>query len=83
MATKIIMNQLLNEVVEILEHVQFSRKRPEKYNFKSIFSCENIPLLSFQNELANRMNKKVEKISEEEEEDEEDDGQKSEDRTNQ
>jgi len=83
MATKIIMNQLLNEVVEILEHVQFSRKRPEKYNYKSIFSCENIPLLSFQNELANRMNKKVEKISEEEEEDEEDDGQKSEDRTNQ
>ena len=83
MATKIIMNQLLNEVVEILEHVQFSRKRPEKYNFKSIFSCENIPLLSFQNELANRMNKKVEKINEEEEEDEEDDGQKSEDRTNQ
>ena len=83
MATKIIMNQLLNEVVEILEHVQFSRKRPEKYNFKSIFSCENIPLLSFQNELANKMNKKVEKISEEEEEDEEDDGQKSEDRTNQ
>ena len=83
MATKIIMNQLLNEVVEILEHVQFSRKRPEKYNFKSIFSCENIPLLSFQNELANRMNKKVEKISEEEEEDEEDDGHKSEDRTNQ
>ena len=65
MATKIIMNQLLNEVIEILEHAQFSRKRPEKYNFKSIFSCENIPLVSFQNEPANRMNKKLEKINEE------------------
>ena len=40
MATKLIMNQLLNEVVEILEHVQYSRKKPEKYNYKSIFSCE-------------------------------------------
>ena len=82
MSTKLIMNQLLNEVVEILEHVQFSRKKPEKYNYKSIFSCENIPLLSFQNELANRMNKKVEKIEENEEE-YEDDERKSEDRINQ
>ena len=57
MATKLIMNQLLNEVVEILEHVQFSRKKPEKYNYKSIFSCENIPLLSFQTDIANKMNK--------------------------
>ena len=29
MATKLIMNQLLNEVVEILEHVQYSRKKPD------------------------------------------------------
>ena len=48
--SKIIMNQLLNEVVEILEHIQNSRKFPERYNYKSIFSCDNIPLLSFQND---------------------------------
>jgi hypothetical protein len=82
MSTKLIMNQLLNEIVEILEHVQFSRKKPEKYNYKSIFSCENIPLLSFQSELANRMNKKVEK-TEEVEEEYEDDDHKSEDKINQ
>ena len=40
MATKLIMNQLLNEVIEILEHVHFSRENPEKYGGKSIFSCE-------------------------------------------
>ena len=68
MATKLIMNQLLNEVVEILEHVQFSRKKPEKYNYKSIFSCENIPLLSFQTDIANKMNKKIEKSEDNEEE---------------
>ena len=82
MATKLIMNQLLNEVVEILEHVQFSRKKPEKYNYKSIFSCENIPLLSFQTDIANKMNKKVEK-SEDIEEEFEDEERKSEDRINQ
>ena len=54
MVTKIIMNQLLNEVVEILEHVQFSRNHPEKYNFKSIFCCDDIPLLDFQNEIAKK-----------------------------
>ena len=46
--SKNIMNQLLNEVIEILEHIQYSRNQPEKYNYKSIFSCDNIPLLSFQ-----------------------------------
>jgi hypothetical protein len=81
MATKLIMNQLLNEVVEILEHVQYSRKNPEKYNFKSIFSCENIPLLSFQTDIANKMNKKIEKSDNEEEY--EDEEHKSEDRINQ
>ena len=65
------MNQLLNEVIEILEHIQYSRKEPEKYNNKSIFSCNNIPLLSFQNIINSNENE-----SEEEEE-------KSEDRTNQ
>jgi len=48
--SKIIMNQLLNEVIEILEHIQYSRNEPEKYNYRSIFSCDNIPLLSFQKE---------------------------------
>ena len=81
MATKLIMNQLLNEVVEILEHVHFSRKKPEKYNYKSIFSCENIPLLSFQTDIANKINKKAK--NEEIEEDYEDEDHKSEDRINQ
>ena len=71
MIEKIIMNQLLNEVIEILEHIQYSRKEPEKYNYNSIFSCNNIPLLSFQN-----INNSNENECEEEEE-------KSEDRTNQ
>jgi len=73
MASKLVMNQLMNEVVEILEHVQFSRKNPEKYNYKSIFSCDNIPLLSFQNDIANKINEKAEKNEEnlEEIEDEE------------
>ena len=46
--SKCIMNQLLNEVIEILEHIQYSRKQPEQYFYKSIFSCDDIPLLSFQ-----------------------------------
>ena len=85
MATKLIMNQLLNEVIEILEHVHFSRENPEKYGGKSIFSCENIPLLSFQNELVNRINLKSEKNDENdiEEEEEDDDEHKNEDRINQ
>ena len=66
--SKIIMNQLLNEVIEILEHIQNSRFYPERYNYKSIFSCDNIPLLNFQND----------NIDVEEEEEE-----ISEDRTNQ
>ena len=61
--------------------MQFSRKKPEKYNFKSIFSCENIPLLSFQTDIANKMNKKIEKSDNEEEY--EDEEHKSEDRINQ
>ena len=71
MIEKIIMNQLLNEVIEILEHIQYSRKEPEQYNYKSIFSCNNIPLLSFQNIINTNENE-----CEEEEE-------KSEDRINQ
>jgi hypothetical protein len=44
-----VLEQLLNEVVEILEHVHLSRKRPNLYQYKSIYACEDIPRLSFQN----------------------------------
>ena len=47
--SKIIMDQLLNEVIEIMEHVQLSRKEPNKYQNKSIYACDDIPRLSFQN----------------------------------
>ena len=48
MISKMIMNQLLNEVIEILEHVQLNRKKPELYQNKSIYACDEIPRLSFQ-----------------------------------
>ena len=76
MVEKIIMNQLMKETVEILEHVQFSRKSPEKYGYKSIFSCETIPLLGFQNELVNKakqleISEEIEEYDEEEENEDE------------
>ena len=43
-----IMDQLYNEVIEILEHVQYSRLRPDLYHNKSIYACEEIPKLDFQ-----------------------------------
>ena len=43
-----VLEQLLNEVVEILEHVHLSRKNPNLYQHKSIYACEEIPRLSFQ-----------------------------------
>ena len=43
-----IMEQLYNEVIEILEHIQYSRNRPDLYLNKSIYACEEIPKLSFQ-----------------------------------
>ena len=46
--TEIINEQLYNEVMEILEHITLSRKKPELYQHKSIFVCEEIPKLSFQ-----------------------------------
>ena len=46
--TEIINEQLYNEVMEILEHISLSRKKPELYQSKSIFVCEEIPKLSFQ-----------------------------------
>ena len=47
-ASSIIFEQLINEVIEILEHVQINRKRPELYQDKSIYACDDIPRLSFQ-----------------------------------
>ena len=46
--TEMIMDQLYNEIIEILEHVQYSRKRPDLYQNKSIYACEDIPKLFFQ-----------------------------------
>ena len=46
--TEIINEQLYNEVMEILEHIVLSRKKPELYENMSIFACEEIPKLSFQ-----------------------------------
>ena len=54
--SKIILDQLLNEIVEILEHVYYSRKDPIKYQNKSIYACEDIPRLSFQNTTENNNN---------------------------
>ena len=45
---ELIMDQLYNENIEILEHIQFSRNRPDLYLHKSIYACEEIPKLSFQ-----------------------------------
>ena len=55
--TEIINDQLYNEVMEILEHIALSRKRPELYQDKSICACEEIPKLVFQ-QTSNENNKK-------------------------
>ena len=77
MISKMIMNQLLNEVIEILEHVQYSRNSPERYNYKSIYCCDNIPLLSFQINDKNKYEEEEEE-GEAEAEIEEEDEEKSE-----
>ena len=46
--TELILEQLYNEVIEILEHIECSRKKPDLYQHKSIFACEEIPKLTFQ-----------------------------------
>ena len=51
--TEIINEQLYNEVMEILEHIVLSRKRPDLYENTSIFACEEIPKLSFQQSTIN------------------------------
>ena len=55
-ATESILDQLYNEIIEILEHIQFNRKRPELYQYKSIYACEEIPKLSFQQTTSEDMN---------------------------
>ena len=47
-STEMILDQLYYEVIEILEHIQFNRASPELYQYKSIYACEEIPKLSFQ-----------------------------------
>ena len=53
--TELILDQLYNEVIEILEHVQLSRKRSDLYQEKSIYACEDIPKLSFQQTTENEL----------------------------
>ena len=48
MVSNVIFEQLINEVIEILEHIQLNRKKPELYQNKSIYACDEIPRLSFQ-----------------------------------
>ena len=43
-----IIEQLYNEVVEIMEHIQLSRNKGELYHYKSIYACDEMPKLSFQ-----------------------------------
>ena len=43
-----IVEQLYNEVIEILEHIQLSRNRGELYQYKSIYACDDMPKLGFQ-----------------------------------
>ena len=43
-----IVEQLYNEVIEILEHIQLSRTRGELYHYCSIYACDEMPKLAFQ-----------------------------------
>ena len=57
--SEMVLEQLLNEVVEIMEHVQLSRINPMLYHNKSIYACEEIPRLSFQNNSNLELNDEV------------------------
>ena len=46
--SELVLEQMLNEIVEILEHVHLSRTKPSLYQYKSIYACEDIPRLSIQ-----------------------------------
>ena len=52
-----IIDQLYSEVIEILEHIQLNRKKPELYLNKSIYGCENMPRLSFQQNITGNADK--------------------------
>ena len=39
---------ILRENIEILEHVQLNRRRPDLYNNRSIYACPEMPKLEFQ-----------------------------------
>ena len=54
---ELIIDQLYNENIEILEHIQYSRNRPDLYQYKSIYACEEIPKLSFQQTTTENANK--------------------------
>lgn len=46
--TECLFDMLLNETVEIIEHVNLSRVAPQEYQYKSIYACDDLPKLSFQ-----------------------------------
>lgn len=46
--SELVLEQLLNEIVEIFEHIYNARKKPDLYQSKSIYACEEIPRLPFQ-----------------------------------
>ena len=46
--TEFIFEMLLRENIEILEHIENNRKRPELYNYKSIYECTDMPKLGLQ-----------------------------------
>ena len=52
-ASKLILDQLLLETVEILCHVELNRRNPQLYGFKSIYGITDIPLLEYQKDNLN------------------------------
>ena len=48
MTADYIFEMMLRENIEILEHIQYSRIRPDLYNNKSIYATAEMPKLSFQ-----------------------------------
>ena len=56
--SKIILDQILAETIEILSHIELSRKNPKLYTFKSIYSVIDIPLLDFQEKKEESCNNK-------------------------
>ena len=52
-AADYILEMLLRENIEILEHIQLNRRSPELYNYKSIYGFPNMPKLEFQKKESN------------------------------